>query len=86
MDKGLKVYLDECSPADVDQTMLDALRKEMAKAVTDLRERRKRNPAIGFFCYINPRLRAIVANYKEAEHHGSTRGDCNRTHRQDKQG
>ena len=39
----------------VDQVMLDNLLKEMAKAVTDLIERRKRNPTIGFVC-INPRL------------------------------
>ena len=56
MDKGLKAYLDECSPAAMNQTMVDNLHKEMAKAVADFIERRKRNPAIGFV-YINPRLR-----------------------------
>lgn len=59
--------MDTCKPADVDQAMLDDLRKEMAKAVTDLIERRKRNPEIEFFCYINPRLRTIMADWQQIE-------------------
>ena len=38
MNKKLKDYLQQCTPATADQTMLDALRREMDKAVPEITE------------------------------------------------
>ena len=38
MNRRLKNYLQKCSPATADQTMLDELRKEMDKAVPEIIE------------------------------------------------
>ena len=36
MNQRLKDYLQKCTPATADQTMLDELRKEMDKAVPEI--------------------------------------------------
>ena len=36
MNKRLKDYLEQCTPATADQTMLDELRREMEKAVPEI--------------------------------------------------
>lgn len=36
MDQRLKDYLQKCTPATADQTMLDELRQEMDKAVPEI--------------------------------------------------
>ncbi len=38
MNQRLKDYLEKCSPATVDETMLDDLRREMEKAVPEIAE------------------------------------------------
>ena len=38
MNKRLKSYLEKCSPAPVDQSRLDALRREMEQAVPEIAE------------------------------------------------
>ena len=38
MNKELKDYLQQCTPATADQTMLDELRREMDKAVPEITE------------------------------------------------
>ena len=38
MNKKLKDYLQQCTPATADQTMLDELRREMDKAVPEITE------------------------------------------------
>lgn len=42
MNRRLKNYLQKCSPATADPTMLDELRKEMDKAVPEIIERIRR--------------------------------------------
>ena len=39
MNKKLKGYLQQCTPAAVDQTMLDELRRQMDKAVPEITEK-----------------------------------------------
>ena len=36
MNQGLKAYLQKCTPATADQTMLDKLRREMSTAVPEI--------------------------------------------------
>ncbi|MCY3839282.1 MAG: hypothetical protein OXH09_11680 [Gammaproteobacteria bacterium] len=38
MNRRLKAYLQKCSPATADETMLDELRREMDKAVPEIIE------------------------------------------------
>ena len=38
MDEKLKHYLEKCSPATVDQSRLDDLRREMQQAVPEIAE------------------------------------------------
>ena len=38
MNQRLKDYLQKCTPATADQTMLDGLRREMDKAVPEITE------------------------------------------------
>ena len=38
MNKRLKDYLEQCTAATADQTMLDELRREMDKAVPEITE------------------------------------------------
>ena len=38
MNEKLKDYLQQCTPATADQTMLDELRREMDKAVPEITE------------------------------------------------
>ena len=38
MNRKLKNYLEKCSPATVDETMLDDLRREMEQAVPEIAE------------------------------------------------
>ena len=38
MNKELKDYLQQCTPATADQTMLDTLRQEMDRAVPEITE------------------------------------------------
>ena len=38
MNQRLKDYLQKCTPATVDETSLDELRREMAKAVPEIAE------------------------------------------------
>ena len=38
MNQKLKNYLEKCSPATVDETMLDDLRREMEEAVPEIAE------------------------------------------------
>ena len=38
MNKKLRDYLQQCTPATADQTMLDELRREMDKAVPEITE------------------------------------------------
>ena len=38
MNQRLKKYLEKCTPATADQTMLDELRREMDKAVPEITE------------------------------------------------
>ena len=39
MNQRLKDYLQKCTPATADQTMLDELRRDMDKAVPEITER-----------------------------------------------
>ena len=39
MNRRLKDYLQKCTPATADQTMLDELRRDMDKAVPEITER-----------------------------------------------
>lgn len=39
MNKKLKGYLQQCTPAEADQTMLDELRRQMDKAVPEITEK-----------------------------------------------
>ena len=38
MDKGLRTYLARCRPANVDETLIASLHKEMAAAVPEIVE------------------------------------------------
>ena len=38
MDKGLRNYLENCKPAEIDQSILDDLRLAMKKAVPEIVE------------------------------------------------
>ena len=38
MNEKLKDYLQQCTPAEADQTMLDELRRQMDKAVPEITE------------------------------------------------
>ena len=69
MNKGTKGILGRrASPADRGPGYAwTPCAKKMAKAVADFIERRKHNPEIEFFCYINPRLRAIMADWQQIE-------------------
>ena len=42
MNERLKNYLRKCTPATADQTMLDALRREMKRAVPEIAESSRR--------------------------------------------
>lgn len=46
MNKRLKQYLQNCTPATPDQTMLDELRREMDKAVPEITENIRQREAL----------------------------------------